>query len=110
MKRFHASLIAVLALAGGCRSVEPLPLDPVEAKKIIAAAVPKGTAVEVATKTMEQRGFRCRTITPHGNDETFLYCYTPGPGTIVFRRWAVTFTAINGKVGEGRVSSDLVGP
>lgn len=110
MKRCLILSLALFAAAGGCKLVEPLPLDPVAAKNIIAAAVPLGTPVDDAKKKMEQRGFNCRLMTLPGKKETYLSCYTTGPGVIVVRQWSVTFEVVDGKVGEGRISSDLLGP
>src|SRR5687767_516803 len=110
MKRCCVTFIALLFVAGGCRLAESLPLDLVEAKKIIADAVPKGTPVEEAKKRMERRGFRCMIATLPGKKETYLSCYTTGPGIIVVRQWGVTFDIIDGKVSEGQVSTDLLGP
>ncbi|HVS53411.1 MAG TPA: hypothetical protein VHD62_13730 [Opitutaceae bacterium] len=89
---------------------EPLPLDPVQAKKVVAEAVPIGTTVDEAKKRMEQRGFSCRLMNLPGKKETYLSCYATGPGVIVVRQWGVTFEVIDGKVGEGRISTDLLGP
>lgn len=110
MKPIHAIWFALLVLAGGCRLTEPLPLDLVEAKKVIAEAVPAGTSVNEAKKRMEKRGFNCRIMNLPGKAETYLSCYTTGPGLIVVRQWAVPFEILDGKVGEGRVSTDLLGP
>src|SRR3954465_2805569 len=110
MKRFYATLVAVLFFTGGCRFTEPLPLDLVEANKIIAEAVPKGTPVDDAKERMERRGFRCVIRTLPGKNNTYLSCYARGPGLIVVRQWGVNFEVIDGKVLEGKVSTDLLGP
>jgi hypothetical protein len=89
---------------------EPLPLDPVQAKQVVAAAVPVGTPVDEAKKRMEQLGFDCRVMTLPGKKETYLSCYATGPGMIVVRQWGVTFEIVDGKVGEARISTDLLGP
>lgn len=106
------SLVTLLVLLGvvGCRLSEPLPLDLVQAKKIIAEAVPPGTPVEEAKRRMEGRGFQCKIMPALGQQGSYLSCYTTGPGILVVRQWGVSFPIVDGKVTAGSVSTDLLGP